>query len=84
MDLNEITQIQRIFSSYKIDEVYNFAAQSFVKSSFSNPLTTADTTAIGRVLMQYQNYLVISLQRIIEKHTIFLLHRGFVLIMSLH
>ena len=57
MDLNEITQIQRIFSSYRIDEVYNFAAQSFVKSSFSNPLTTADTTAIGclRILEVIRN-----------------------------
>ena len=57
MDLNEITQIQRIFSSYKINEVYNFAAQSFVKSSFSNPLTTADTTAIGclRILEVIRN-----------------------------
>tara|TARA_Y100000590_G_C15702681_1_gene1007397 strand:- start:752 stop:1771 length:1020 start_codon:yes stop_codon:yes gene_type:complete len=46
-DLAEITQILRLFEKYKFDEVYNLAAQSFVGSSFSNPLTTSDITGIG-------------------------------------
>ena len=37
-ELSEITQIIRIFNKYKISEVYNLAAQSFVGSSFLNPL----------------------------------------------
>ena len=34
LDLLEISSIERIFDKYKIDEVYNLAAQSFVASSF--------------------------------------------------
>ena len=47
MDLSEITQMIRVFNKYKIDEVYNLGAQSFVASSFSNPVTTCDITGIG-------------------------------------
>lgn len=47
MDLAEITQMIRVFNKYKIDEVYNLAAQSFVSNSFSNPITTCDITGIG-------------------------------------
>ncbi len=46
-DLCEITQILRLFEKYKFDEVYNLAAQSFVGSSFTNPLTTSDVTGLG-------------------------------------
>jgi GDPmannose 4,6-dehydratase len=47
MDLLDITQIIRIFEKYKIDEVYNLGAQSFVASSFNNPISTTDVTALG-------------------------------------
>ena len=50
-DLSEITQIIRLFNKYKFDEVYNLAAQSFVASSFTNPITTADVTGIGVLRM---------------------------------
>jgi GDPmannose 4,6-dehydratase len=32
---------------YKIDEIYNLAAQSFVKSSFQTPISTANITGLG-------------------------------------
>ena len=37
-DIKEINNIIRIFRKYKIHEVYNLAAQSFVGSSFNNPI----------------------------------------------
>ena len=40
-DLSDFDSIFRIFSKYKFDEVYNLAAQSFVKSSFTTPISTA-------------------------------------------
>ena len=46
-DIKEFSNISRIFSKYKIDETYNLAAQSFVKSSFDNPLETAYVNAIS-------------------------------------
>ena len=56
-ELGEITQIIRIFNKYKINEVYNLAAQSFVGSSFVNPITTSDVTGLGvlRVLEVIRN-----------------------------
>ena len=47
VDIKEINNIIRIFSKYKIDEVYNLAAQSFVHSSFKNPIETSNTNSIG-------------------------------------
>ena len=47
MELSEIYEIQRIFKQYKINEVYNLAAQSFVGTSFNNPLNTANITGLG-------------------------------------
>ncbi len=47
MELGEIYEIQRIFKKYNINEVYNLAAQSFVGTSFSSPLNTANITALG-------------------------------------
>ena len=32
---------------YKIDEVYNLAAQSFVATSFNSPLNTSNITGLG-------------------------------------
>ena len=46
-ELAEINNIIRIFNKFKFDEVYNLAAQSFVATSFSNPITTADVTGLG-------------------------------------
>ena len=47
MELGEIYEIQRVFSKYKLNEVYNLAAQSFVGTSFSSPLNTANITGLG-------------------------------------
>lgn len=46
-DLQDQHSIIRLLKSYKIDEFYNLAAQSFVKESFENPLITADVTGLG-------------------------------------
>ena len=46
-DLNDFNSILRIFKKYKINEVYNLAAQSFVKESFNSPISSCETTAIG-------------------------------------
>jgi GDPmannose 4,6-dehydratase len=56
-DLAEISSIQRIFNKYKIDEVYNLAAQSFVGSSFDVPISTCDVNALGvlRILEVIRN-----------------------------
>ncbi|MDC3030211.1 GDP-mannose 4,6-dehydratase [Candidatus Pelagibacter sp.] len=47
IDLTEITSLIRLFEKYNFDEVYNLAAQSFVGTSFVNPIITAQATAIG-------------------------------------
>tara|TARA_B100001564_G_scaffold196179_1_gene164851 strand:+ start:269 stop:1288 length:1020 start_codon:yes stop_codon:yes gene_type:complete len=47
LDVIEISNIARIFQKYSIDEVYNLAAQSFVKSSFENPIQTSIVNAIS-------------------------------------
>ena len=53
-ELSEITQIIRIFNKYKISEVYNLAAQSFVGSSFLNPISTSDVTGLG--VLEFRSY----------------------------
>ena len=47
MDLLELTNIMREIERIKPDEVYNLAAQSFLKVSFEQPILTADINAIG-------------------------------------
>lgn len=47
MDLLELTNILRIIEKVKPDEVYNLAAQSFVGTSFEQPILTADIDAMG-------------------------------------
>tara|TARA_Y100001970_G_scaffold197539_1_gene240320 strand:- start:5307 stop:6323 length:1017 start_codon:yes stop_codon:yes gene_type:complete len=47
LDITEINNLIRIFQKYKINEVYNLAAQSFVKSSFENPIQTSIVNAIS-------------------------------------
>ena len=46
-ELTEITNIFNLFKKYNFDEVYNLAAQSFVKASFSTPINTADVNSLG-------------------------------------
>jgi len=47
MDLLELTNIMREIERIKPDEVYNLAAQSFVQTSFEQPILTADIDALG-------------------------------------
>jgi len=44
--LDEVSMIH-IMRDYKPDEVYNLAAQSFVQTSFGQPVLTGETTALG-------------------------------------
>ena len=46
-NLTDITSLIRILSDIKPTEVYNLAAQSFVKSSWQQPLLTGTVTGIG-------------------------------------
>ena len=57
MELSELYEIERIFRKYKIDEVYNLAAQSFVATSFKSPLNTSNITGLGvlRILETIKN-----------------------------
>jgi len=47
MDLLELPRIIDVVRKIKPDEVYNLAAQSFVKASFDQPLATSQVNAIG-------------------------------------
>ena len=47
IDLADIDSIFRLFKKYKFSEVYNLAAQSFVKASFETPVSTSNITGIG-------------------------------------
>ncbi len=44
--LDEVSMIE-ILRSHKPDEVYNLAAQSFVQTSFNQPVLTGEITALG-------------------------------------
>lgn len=46
-NLTDITSLIRILHELQPDEVYNLGAQSFVKSSWQQPLLTGQVTAIG-------------------------------------
>lgn len=46
-DLLDQVSIVEILRTYRPDEVYNLAAQSFVQTSFGQPVLTAETTALG-------------------------------------
>jgi len=46
-DLIEITNMQRVLDKVAPDEIYNLAAQSFVGTSFEQPIYTADIDALG-------------------------------------
>ena len=47
IELTEPFEISRLLKKYKFDEIYNLAAQSFVKTSFSSPVYTCNTTGLG-------------------------------------
>lgn len=46
-DISDQGSIRRLIDTIKPDEVYNLAAQSFVKASFDHPVSTGDMTALG-------------------------------------
>jgi GDPmannose 4,6-dehydratase len=46
-DLLDLSGMARTFQQIKPDEVYNLAAQSFVKSSWQQPILTGEVTGIG-------------------------------------
>ena len=48
-DLTDLSSLIRIMRDVRPDEVYNLGAQSFVKSSWQQPLLTGDVTGLGCV-----------------------------------
>ncbi len=46
-NLTDLSSLTRIVKRLQPDEIYNLAAQSFVKSSWDQPLLTGQVTAIG-------------------------------------
>jgi GDPmannose 4,6-dehydratase len=48
-DLVDLSSLVRIMATHKPDEVYNLAAQSFVATSWQQPLLTGQVTGIGAV-----------------------------------
>jgi GDPmannose 4,6-dehydratase len=46
-DLLDLSGLIRLFTVVKPDEVYNLAAQSFVKTSWQQPILTAQVTGVG-------------------------------------
>jgi len=48
-DLTDLSSLLRIVESTKADEVYNLGAQSFVGTSWSQPVLTGQVTGIGTV-----------------------------------
>jgi GDPmannose 4,6-dehydratase len=48
-DLADLSSLLRIMSAVKPDEIYNLAAQSFVASSWDQPILTAEITGVGVV-----------------------------------
>ena len=46
-DLSDLSSLVRIVKEVQPDEIYNLAAQSFVASSWRQPILTANITAVG-------------------------------------
>ena len=46
-DLHDQSSLVSVIEEYKPDEVYNLAAQSFVPTSWSQPILTAEVTGLG-------------------------------------
>ena len=47
VDITEFTNITNVISENKFDEIYNLAAQSFVGSSWDNPITTTNINSVA-------------------------------------
>lgn len=58
MDLLEFSNIVDVIKKIKPDEIYNLAAQSFVQTSFDQPILTSEVDAIGvlRILEAIRHY----------------------------
>jgi GDPmannose 4,6-dehydratase len=50
-NLTDLSSLMRVIREVKPDEVYNLAAQSFVKSSWQQPLLTGTVTGLGAANM---------------------------------
>jgi GDPmannose 4,6-dehydratase len=50
-DLLDLSSVLRILREVRPDEVYNLGAQSFVKTSWSQPILTGQVTALGVSIM---------------------------------
>jgi GDPmannose 4,6-dehydratase len=50
-DLTDLSSLIRVMSEVKPDEVYNLAAQSFVKTSWQQPILTGQVTGLGATNM---------------------------------
>ncbi|MGD0106912.1 MAG: GDP-mannose 4,6-dehydratase [Rhodopila sp.] len=50
-DLIDLSAVLRILRDVKPDEVYNLGAQSFVKTSWNQPLLTGQVTGLGAAVM---------------------------------
>src|SRR4051794_37139038 len=48
-NVTDLTSLMRIVRDIKPDEIYNLAAQSFVKASWHQPLLTGNVTGLGAV-----------------------------------
>jgi len=46
-DLHDQSSLVSVIEEYKPDEVYNLAAQSFVPTSWKQPVLTGEVTALG-------------------------------------
>lgn len=57
-DLTDQSSLDKVVSDLKPDEIYNLAAQSFVPTSFTHPVMTADVTGLGltRLLESVRRY----------------------------
>lgn len=47
LNICRISEIKKIIKRFKVSEIYNLAAQSYVSKSFSIPLQTANVNALG-------------------------------------
>ncbi len=47
MDVEKLSDIEKVFKNFKVDEVYNLASQSYVDKSFKSPLRTVNINAVG-------------------------------------
>ncbi len=50
-NLTDLSSLIRLLQTYKPDEVYNLAAQSFVAASWAQPIVTGNVTGMGAVNM---------------------------------